>query len=268
MSSTPSTSPSTASQPAAVVTGASSGIGKELARLAASEHGAILLVARSSDLLTELATELEPLCDAVAWLSADLADSDAGDRIEAALAERGWHCDVLIEAAGIGFVGPAWETDRADQVATVDINIRALTDLALRFLPGMVKRRSGGLLLVGSISGFFPGPNMAVYYASKAYIRSLSLALHAETRQAGVTVTCLAPGFVTTPFLGLSGLRPTRMRKLLPRITPEQAARAGWRAFRAGRSIVVPDTTTRLVVSVMRMLPGNLATRLIRRLQS
>ena len=250
------------------MTGASSGIGRELARLAAGEHGAILLVARSADLLAELAAELEPLCDAVAWLSADLADRDAGDRIEAALAERGWHCDVLIEAAGIGFVGPAWETDRADQLKTLDINIRALTDLALRFLPGMVNRRSGGLLLVGSISGFFPGPNMAVYYASKAYIRSLSLALHAETRQSGVTVTCLAPGFVTTPFLGLSGLRPTRMRKLLPRITPAQAARAGWQAFRAGRAIVVPDTTTRLVVSVMRVLPGSLATRLIRRLQS
>ncbi len=249
------------------MTGASSGIGRELARCAARDHDAVLLVARSADALAELAGELDPEMAEAAWLCADLAAPDAGDRIEAALFERGWHCEILIAAAGLGHVGPAWRIDRTDQLAIVDVNVRAVTDLAVRFLAGMTARGSGGLLFVGSVSGFVPGPNMAVYFASKAYIHSLSMALRAEARSRGVNVTCLAPGFVKTPFLEASGLRPTRLRKLLPSISAADAASIGWRGFKAGRAVVVPHLTAKTVAAIAPLLPTGLVTRLIGRLQ-
>lgn len=267
MTLTPSTRTAANSHPAVVVTGASSGIGRELARLAAQESVALLLVARSSHLLAALTEELGLICPNIAWLAIDLSRKDAGDLIAEGLRERGWHCDVLVYAAGLGYVGPAWEADRGDQLRVIDVNARAFTDLALRFLPGMIARRGRGLLVVGSIAGFVPGPNMAVYYATKAYIHSLAAALGAETRGTGVTVTCVSPGFVDTPFLADSGLLPTRLRKLLPRITAAEAALAGWHAFQTGKDLVVPGVANRIIVSLVRIIPASFAARMIQRLQ-
>lgn len=267
MSSAPSTRADAASSPAIVITGASYGIGREIARIAAHEHTALLLVARSSAPLVELRDELTSTGSDVAWLSLDLRNRDAGERIEAALTERGWYCDVLVHGAGLGLVGPAHALDRADQVAMLDVNARALTELALRFLPGMVRRGRGGVLAVGSVAGYFPGPNMAVYYSTKAYVRSLANALYAETKGSGVNVTCLSPGFVTTDFLSRSGLQATRLRKILPRITAVDAARAGWRGFRAGRRVVVPGLTNRIVTLVSGLIPTRGVLWLIKRLQ-
>ena len=154
-------------RPAIVVTGASSGIGREIARLAAREGTFMLLVGRSLPALEELVAALRAEGAQAAALSIDLSDPEAGDHLERTLSDLGLYCDVLVNSAGFGLFGAAAELDRAEQLNLLDVSARALTDLTLRFIPGMVTRGRGGILNVGSITGFTPGPQMAVYYAAK-----------------------------------------------------------------------------------------------------
>ena len=255
------------SRPAIVITGASSGIGREIARIAAREKIPLLLIARSNDALLALAKEIESSGTEAACLSLDLCDRDAGEQIESRLASLNWHCTSLVLGAGLGIIGPSYSADRNEQLAVLDINARVLTELALRFLPDMIARRSGGVLTVGSIAGYFPGPNMAVYYATKAYIRSFSNALHAETRGLGVTVTVLSPGFVNTPFWGRSGIGQTRLRKILPSMSAAEVAEVGWRGFKSGRRVVVPGLTNRILIVAAKIMPIGFSAWLIHLLQ-
>ena len=155
--------------PAIVVTGAASGIGRELARQAARDGAFMLLVDRSHDALESFATELTNSGTQAHALSIDLLTPNAGEIIENALKERGLYCDVLVNNAGVGLVGLAIEIDRSEHMRLVDINLRALTELTLRFLPGMVARGRGGVINVSSIASYAAGPNMAVYNATKTY---------------------------------------------------------------------------------------------------
>jgi len=183
-----------------LITGASAGIGAELARVFAANGHRLALTARRVDRLEALASELsarggkKPIV-----IACDLQKEDAGDRIEAALAAEGVEIDHLVNNAGFGVFGDAIERDRAQQLGIVDVNVRALTDLSLRFADQLI-RNKGGLLNVGSVAGFLPGPGMAVYYASKAYVISLTEALRAELGPKGVRVTVLCPGPVPTEF--------------------------------------------------------------------
>ncbi len=253
--------------PAIVITGASSGIGREIARVAAYERRPLLLVARSNDILLELVKELDSTGTPAACLAYDLRNVGAAGRIEAALKEHGWYCDVLVLCAGIGVMGALNEHDREEHLAVLDLNARVPTELILHFVPDMRKRRRGGVLLVGSIAGYLPGPNMAVYYATKAYVRSLANALYAETKGSGVTVTNLSPGFVITPFLSLSGIGSTRLRKILPRMTAADVAREGWRGFRSGRRVIIPGAANRLLIAAAKLMPTRLILWVIQRLQ-
>ena len=253
--------------PAIVIAGASSGIGREIARVAAREKAPLLLVARSNDALEDLVDELRSAGTPAAHLACDLRDRDAAARIESTLAGHGWYCDVLVLSAGIGFSGAFHRSNRNDQLAVLDLNARVLTELALHFMPAMHERRRGGMLLVGSIAAYGPGPNMAVYYASKAYVRSLANALHAETRGSGMTVTNLSPGIVRTPFLEHSGLGRTRLRKILPRMTAAEVAEAGWHGFRSGRRVVVPGLANRLLIGATKLMPTGVVLWLVQRLQ-
>lgn len=245
--------------PAIVVTGASSGIGRELARVAAAEGCFMLLIGRSQEALGELAAELTARGARAVALSVDLADPDAGERIDAALRENGLYCDVLVNSAGYGLYGPAAELDRAAQLGILDVNARALTDLTLRFLPGMLARGRGGVINVGSLSAYFPGPNMALYYATKAYVRSFSDALHAEVAGTGVTVTGVNPGPVRTDFFGRSNAHVSHMSKLVSRLDASYVAQAGWRAFKAGRREVIPGLTHRILAFSARIAPRSWA---------
>src|ERR1700674_1473119 len=159
--------PNDALKPAIVVSGASSGIGRELARIAAGEGKFLLLVARSRPMLNNLVAELAARSVAAGCVSIDLAAPDAGANVEQALAERGLYCEVLVNAAGHGLYGPSAVLDREQQLSMIDVNARALADLTLRFLPEMIRRHHGGILNVGSLAGHFAGPNMALYYATK-----------------------------------------------------------------------------------------------------
>lgn len=253
--------------PAIVVTGAASGIGREIARMAARECSVMVLIDRSKHALDDLAAELNRAGTQAHALCFDLASGDTGRRIENELSELDVYCDVLVNSAGFGVFGAAAEVDRDLQLSQLDVNLRALTDLTLRFLPGMVARRRGGVLNVGSITGYAPGPNMAVYYASKAYVRSFTAALTAEVAGTGVTVTCLSPGVVRTAFFERAAVGRTRLFKLMPRSNAPKTAAAGWRAFRAGKPLVIPGLLNRIILSACRFLPDAIVLRLISALQ-
>jgi short-subunit dehydrogenase len=243
------------SAPAIVVTGASSGIGREFARIAAGEGSFMVLVGRARVPLDELAAELTARGGRAEVFCLDLAMADAGERIEAFLGERGLYCDILINSAGFGLYGLAVDLDRAAQLAILDVNARALTDLTLRFLPGMVTRRRGGVINVGSLSGYLPGPNMALYYASKAYVRSLSDALHAELSGTGVTLTAVNPGPVRTDFFRRADAHETFLSKLMARLDAPEVAKAGWRAFKAGRREVIPGVLNCVLAASTMIAP-------------
>lgn len=262
-------------QPAAVITGAASGIGRELARCAALDGAIVVLVDRVQDSLADTAAELgktgaktgaKPGTQ-VHIVLVDLLGKDAGQRLESALTERGLYCDVLVNCAGFGVFGAATTADRQLQLELIDVNVRALTETCLRFVPGMVARGRGGILNVGSITGYVPGPNMAAYHASKAYVRSFTAALGAELAGTGVHVTCLAPGIVVSPFFLRTGFNKTRLAALMPRSTAREVATAGWRALQSGKPMVMPGLWNRLIIAACGLAPHALLLRLIATLQ-
>jgi uncharacterized protein len=253
--------------PATVITGASSGIGRELARVAARERDFLVLIGQRQQALDELAAELAAGGAQVETLSIDLTNAAAGDQIERVLAERGVYCDVLVNSAGFGMFGPAVEMPRDEQLRLFDLNARAVTDLSLRFLPAMVARGRGGILNVGSLTGYSPGPYMALYYASKAYVRSFSAALAVEVANTGVTVTCLSPGPVRTPFFDRCKVGQTRLTKIMPRANAPETAEAGWRGFKQGKAVVIPRLIDRIIVSFFSVLPASMLGRIVGILQ-
>jgi hypothetical protein len=253
--------------PATVVTGAASGIGRELARCAALDGAVAVLVDRSQEGLAEVAAELRKTGAQCHAALIDLVIQNAGERLETELTELGLYCDVLVNCAGFGVFGVAAQTDRLLQLELLDVNVRALTELTLRFVPGMIERGRGRILNVGSITGHVPGPNMAAYHASKAYVRSFTAALAMELAGTGVSTTCLAPGIVVSPFFLHTGFNKTRLAKLMPRSTAREAATAGWRALHNGKPAVMPGLWNRLIIAACGLVPHALLLRLIAALQ-
>jgi short-subunit dehydrogenase len=227
----------------------------------------MLLIDRAEAALDETADELRAAGATAAALCFDLTAADAPGRIESELSARELYCDVLVNSAGFGLFGPAAEVPHAEQIELINVNVRVLTALTLRMLPGMIERRRGGVINLGSITGYAPGPNMALYYASKAYVNSFSAALAAELAGSGVTMTCLAPGVVRTPFFERAAVGKTRLFKLAPRADVADVAAAGWRGFKAGKPLVVPRLMDRIIVGICRLLPSGLIARVVARLQ-
>jgi short-subunit dehydrogenase len=251
----------------ALITGASAGIGAELARVFARHGHDLALVARNGARLEALAREiaavggLPPLI-----LSLDLARTGAADELAARMAEAGVAPDILVNNAGFGLAGQAMIRDRIEQLGIIDLNIRALTDITLHFLPALVAGR-GRILNVASVAGFLPGPGMAVYYASKAYVVSFSLALAQELRSQGVSVTTLCPGYTPTEFQARAGLK-SEMSALAPVLPAARVAEAGYAGLRAGRRLVVPGLLNKMSVSLLPFVPTSLLLPLLARLQS
>jgi uncharacterized protein len=254
-------------QPAIVVTGASSGLGAEFAKLAAQEVAKVVLIARSVPDLEALAAKIGRPGTSSVVLGIDLAARDAGATIARELEARGLYCDILINNAGFALFGDAIELDRNTQFGIIDVNVRAATDLMLRFLPSMVERRRGHVLNVGSVASFVPGPRMAVYFATKAYLLSLSQALSEEVRGSGVSVTCLCPGPLKTPFLARAGADKTALFKGLRKLHAADVARAGWDAMKAGRALCVPGIGNKVVVTATRFLSRAAVLAIVGRLQ-
>jgi len=236
-----------------LITGASAGIGTELARVFASNGHRLALVARRADRLAQLADEIAGGGIAPLVIPCDLEQPDAGDKIAAALAAAGVEVEYLVNNAGYGLFGNAIELDRAEQLGIIAVNIRALTDLSLRFADQLIRNR-GGILNIGSIAGFLPGPGMAVYYASKAYVLSFSEGLRGELAAKGVRVTVLCPGPVPSEFQARAGFRPGFDSAIL-NVSASDVARAGYRGLMANKRAVLPGLGIKVVPFLLRLFP-------------
>jgi short-subunit dehydrogenase len=237
-----------------LITGASAGIGTELARVFASKGHRVALVARRGDRLTTLAGEITAAGGAAPIvIPCDLEQPDAGDRIAAALAAADVEVEYVVNNAGFGLFGQAIERDRAEQLGIVAVNVRAMTDLSLRFSDHLIRNR-GGILNVGSVAGFLPGPGMAVYYASKAYVLSFSEALRCELAPHGVRVTVLCPGPVPSEFQARAGFMPGFDSAIL-NVSPSDVAQAGYRGLMADKRAVLPGLGIKMVPFLLRLFP-------------
>ena len=240
--------------PVAIITGASAGIGVALAHVFADHGHALVLVARRAAQLKVLADTIEERGRARPHVIVlDLGLPDATTRLEDELRDNGLEPQFLVNNAGFGLLGPAAKLDRAEQLAMIDLNVRALTDLSLRFSDSLVRHR-GGILNVASVASFLPGPGMAVYHATKAYVLSLSEALHRELAPQGVRVTALCPGPVETEFQARAGIPQNYFPRLLAR-TAERVAREGYEGMMSGQRIVIPGSANKIAALLVRLLP-------------
>ena len=238
----------------ALITGASAGIGTELARVFAANGHRVALIARRVDRLTTLADEISASgAAAPIVVPCDLEQPDAGDKIAAALAAEGVEVEYVVNNAGFGLFGTAIERDRGEQLGMIAVNIRSLTDLSLRFSDQLIRHR-GGILNIGSIAGFLPGPGMAVYYASKAYVLSFSEALRAELAPRGVRVTVVCPGPVPSEFQERAGFLPGFDSTIL-NVSPADVAKAGYRGLMANKRAVLPGFGIKMVPFMLRLFP-------------
>jgi uncharacterized protein len=243
-------------RPLALVTGASGGIGAELARELARHGHDLVLAARTVAPMQALAAELETAGAASTVIAADLGRSGTAAELAADIAARGLAVDVLINNAGFGAAGRFDRMDPARLGALLQVNIVALTELTRLTVPGMVARGHGRIMLVASVAGFQPGPHMAAYFASKAYVLSLGEALAWELRGTGVTVTTLCPGATATNFFVAAGSERSLMARRLRRMmSAAEVARIGYRGLVAGRRVVVTGPMNRLVALASRYAP-------------
>lgn len=238
----------------ALVTGASGGIGADIAKILARRGLRLALVARSADRLAQLAGDLSaagappPLA-----LPLDLAQRDAPRRLQQLVREAGARVSVLVNNAGFGLAGEVFALDSDEQLEMIDLNVRALVDLTLRFAPDLMASR-GRVMNVASVAGFIPGPGMAVYYATKAFVLSFSEAISEEFKASGVTVTTLCPGLTPTGFQARAGL-PKNLSRLAPATPSMQVAEAGVAGMFAGRRRVVPGLANGVFTRVAPFIP-------------
>jgi len=243
-----------APEPVVILTGASAGIGLELARVFARNGHRLVLIARRGEKLAALAREIadagypQPLV-----LALDLQEPGMADKVDAELSARGLEPYYVVNNAGFGLVGKAHERDRTEQLQMIDLNVRTLTDFSLRWIETLT-RNKGGILNVASVAGFLPGPRSAVYYASKAYVLSFTEALHRELKRSGVRVTALCPGPVPTEFQARAGVTSGEHRGLLA-VSAERVAEEGYRGLAAGRRVVVPGLLNKMVILLLRITP-------------
>ncbi len=245
--------------PITVVTGASEGIGRALAEQLAAQGHTLLLVARDGRRLQVVADALRAAhLVQVSTLALDLITGDALSRLDEVLAAHGAYADVLINNAGVGLAGPFADATHAGIDATIALNVDTPTRLARHLLPGMLVRGRGGILFVASLGGLTPGPGQAVYYASKAYLISLSEALAAETAGQGIRITCVAPGPVNTAFHAKMGAETAPYRAVMPGQSAERVAALALLAYRWGARVVVPGALTGILMVALRLLPHRL----------
>jgi len=244
-------------RPVTLVTGASAGLGVEFARLCAARGDELVLVARRREPMEALAAQLGK----AHVFAADLAAPGAAAKLIGDVEALGFEIETLINNAGFGLAGrfEALPLDR--QTAMIDLNVRVLTELCRLVLPGMQARRRGFLLNVASTAAFQPGPNMAVYYASKAYVLSLTEALHEEAKGTGVHVTALCPGPTATEFFDVAGAADGKLAKLA--VQPKAVAEAGLVGVARNKAIVVPGRMNKITSQAPRFLPRGVMRRIV-----
>jgi len=248
----------------ALITGASGGIGYELAKLFGRDHHNLVLVARSADKLAQVANELQAGGVSVKTVALDLAEPPAPKFLFDQLQREGIAVDILINNAGFGALGKFAQMPDDQIFGQINLNITALTQLTRLFLPPMLARRSGRIMNVASTAGFQPGPLMAVYYATKAYVISFSEALANELKDSGVTVTCFCPGATHTGFAKRAGNDKSRLFKQLGAMNADKVALDGYRALMEGRTLAISGLHNWLVAQSTRLGPRKMVTAISR----
>ena len=255
-------------RPLAVVTGASSGIGEEIAGQLAARGYDLALIARRDDRLRQLADRLQTVHGVTcAAIVADLASGDDRDRLCEQLAADRHRLDILVNNAGFGTHGFFHETSLQRELELIEVNCAAPVHLTKRILPWMLERRRGWVLNVGSVAGFTPGPVMALYYASKAFLLSFSEALWEECRDTGVSVTVLCPGPVRTEFQRTAGIAPGARSSGAAPIPVEQVATAGIEGLLRGDRVVIPGYQNRIAAFLAKFTPRTRALKTVRAIQ-
>ncbi len=249
----------------ALITGASGGIGYEFAKLLAMDCGTLVLVARSVDKLDEIKKELEAGAPVkIMVIPEDLSFTGAADRLSEKLEKEQITVDILINNAGFGVHGAFVDLDWQCESDMIAVNITALTRLTRLFAKGMVARKSGRIVNVASLAAFVPGPFMAVYYATKAYVLSFSEALANELQGTGVTVTALCPGPTTTGFASTAGVERSRLFRYSRPASSADVARYGYEAMMKGKVVAVHGTLNRLTTLSLRTAPRKLLPAIVR----
>ena len=251
-----------------LITGASAGLGAELAKLFAADGSNLVLVARRLDRLDDLAGELQKRCGiGVRTVAKDLSEPGAPQDLFAEFERDRVRVDIVVNNAGFGAQGSFAEIPLDRQMQMIQVNIAALTCLTRLFLPGMLERGKGGVLNVASTAAFQPGPGMTVYYASKAYVLHLTEGLAGELAGTPIKVSCLAPGPTATEFAAAADLERSRLFSLGV-MDAETVARAGHRGFRQGRLLVIPGLKNRLLAFSVRLAPRAFARAVTKRLNT
>ena len=250
----------------ALITGASSGIGLDLTRLFAADGWDLVLVARSEGRMQQTAKELHGVT--VTVIPADLVRPEAPREIFEAVQAKGISIDALVNNAGFGVAGEfGRETDLQEELEMIQVNITALTHLTKLFLPPMLARKRGYVMNVASTAAFQPGPLMAVYYASKAYVLSFSEAIAEELSGSGVTVTALCPGPTATGFAEAAEMTDRRLFALKKPMSSMEVAKTGYAAMKRGRRVVVPGLANKVLAQSVRLSPRRMTTRITKALQ-
>ena len=253
----------------ALVTGASYGIGLDLAECFAKDGYDLVLAARSEATLKRVAESLAGKHGVkAAAIAADLGVQGSGHRIADEVRARGLSVDVLVNNAGYGIAGGFDGSNETEQLGMIDLNVRALVELTHAFWPGMLARKRGGVLNVASTAAFQPGPLMAVYYASKAFVLSFSEALWREAEGTGVHVTCLCPGPTESKFRERAGTGKTRLTTLGTPVSSMSVAEAGYQAFKANQRVIITGARNRLLARAVPFLPRKTLLNIAHRIQS
>ncbi|MGA9523834.1 MAG: SDR family oxidoreductase [Myxococcaceae bacterium] len=253
----------------ALITGATAGIGRELAQVFAADGWSLVLVARRAEVLDEVAAELNAKHGTqTTVIPADLGTPPGVAAVVRAVAEKGIALDALVNNAGYGLAGPFAELDAEKQVGMIDLNVTGLTALTRAFLPGMIERGHGAVLNVASTAAFQPGPFMAVYYATKAYVVSFSEALSEELRGTGVTVTALCPGYTDTGFAARASehQRPKLFSGPMGTGDAREVAEFGYRAMKQGKRVAIPGWKNKLGAWSVPFSPRGAVLKTTRRL--
>lgn len=239
----------------AVITGASSGIGYEFAKILAQKKYQLVLIARNLDKLNDIKQELEAKYGInVILIPADLSLENVAEGIVKEIKYRQLNVEILVNNAGFGYGGYYTQQTWDNEKDMIQVNIKGLSQLTKLILPLMLEKKKGMICNVASTAGFYPGPLMAVYYASKAYVVSYSEALANELKKTGVTVTCLCPGPTSTNFQAIAGVEKTRLFKMAKMATAKEVAEYGYKAMMDGKTIAIPGGLNNFLLFISRFM--------------
>ena len=255
-------------RPLALVTGASAGLGVEFAKLLAKDGYDLVLVARRLDRLEELAKSLQSQHGITTYcVSVDLSLPDAAVTVDKYLKDHQLQVEVLINNAGFGALGQFVDIDLQEQLRMIQVNVSTLVHLTGLLLPGMIARGKGRVMNVASTAAFQPGPLMAMYYATKAFVLSFSEAVHHEIRKTGVTVTCVCPGPTPTEFQQAAKMEESKMFNSRMMVDPVTVAKVGYEAMLKGKRLIIPGKLTNVLAFATRLTPRGMVLRVAERMQ-